>query len=279
MPFCGFLLANVINLNQMRACTAVHRPQGVNEEERSFIVKIIRTKDYADMSRKAANIISAQVIMKPNCVLGLATGGTPVGIYEKLVERYNEGDLDFSEVTSVNLDEYRGLPKEHPESYWSFMHRNLFDKVNIDPAKINLPDGTNPDAEDACAKYNQIIHAVGGIDLQLLGIGHDGHIGFNEPGEAFELETHCVDLTPETIEANKRFFDGNVDLVPKQAYTMGIKTIMQARKVLMVANGKGKAEIVKKAFFGPVTPEVPASILQMHPDFTLVGDEEALSLI
>ena len=279
MPFCGFLLANVINLNQMRACTAVHRPQGVNEEERSFIVKIIRTKDYADMSRKAANIISAQVIMKPDCVLGLATGGTPVGTYEKLVERYNEGDLDFSEVTSVNLDEYRGLPKEHPESYWSFMHRNLFDKVNIDPAKINLPDGTNPDAEDACAKYNQIIHAVGGIDLQLLGIGHDGHIGFNEPGEAFELETHCVDLTPETIEANKRFFDGNVDLVPKQAYTMGIKTIMQARKVLMVANGAGKAEIVKKAFFGPVTPEVPASILQMHPDFTLVGDEEALSLI
>ena len=279
MPFCGFLLANVINLNQMRACTAVHRPQGVNEEERSFIVKIIRTKDYADMSRKAANIISAQVIMKPDCVLGLATGGTPVGTYEKLVERYNEGDLDFSEVTSVNLDEYRGLPKEHPESYWSFMHRNLFDKVNIDPAKINLPDGTNPDAEDACAKYNQIIHAVGGIDLQLLGIGHDGHIGFNEPGEAFELETHCVNLTAETIEANKRFFDGNVDLVPKQAYTMGIKTIMQARKVLMVANGAGKAEIVKKAFFGPVTPEVPASILQMHPDFTLVGDEEALSLI
>ena len=279
MPFCGFLLANVINLNQMRACAAVHCPQGVNEEERSFIVKIIRTKDYADMSRKAANIISAQVIMKPNCVLGLATGGTPVGIYEKLVERYNEGDLDFSEVTSVNLDEYRGLPKEHPESYWSFMHRNLFDKVNIDPAKINLPDGTNPDAEDACAKYNQIIHAVGGIDLQLLGIGHDGHIGFNEPGEAFELETHCVNLTPATIEANKRFFDGNEDLVPKQAYTMGIRTIMQARKVLMVVNGAGKAEIVKKAFFGPVTPEVPASILQLHPDFILVADEEALSLI
>ena len=279
MPFCGFLSANVINLNQMRACAAVHRPQGVNEEERSFIVKIIRTKDYADMSRKAANIISAQVIMKPDCVLGLATGGTPVGTYEKLVERYNEGDLDFSEVTSVNLDEYRGLPKEHPESYWSFMHRNLFDKVNIDPAKINLPDGTNPDAEDACAKYNQIIHAVGGIDLQLLGLGHDGHIGFNEPGEAFELETHCVDLTPATIEANKRFFDGNEDLVPKQAYTMGIRTIMQARKVLMVVNGAGKAEIVKKAFFGPVTPEVPASILQLHPDFILVGDEEALSLI
>ena len=279
MPFCGFLLANVINLNQMRACTAVHRPQGVNEEERSFIVKIIRTKDYADMSRKAANIISAQVIMKPNCVLGLATGGTPVGTYEKLVERYNEGDLDFSEVTSVNLDEYRGLPKEHPESYWSFMHKNLFDHVNIRPEAIHLPDGTNPDAVDACAKYNGIIHSVGGIDLQLLGLGPNGHIGFNEPGEAFELETHCVDLTPATIEANKRFFDGNEDLVPKQAYTMGIRTIMQARKVLMVVNGAGKAEIVKKAFFGPVTPEVPASILQLHPDFILVADEEALSLI
>ena len=159
------------------------------------------------------------------------------------------------------------------------MHRNLFDCVNIDPAKTNLPDGTNPDAADACAKYNAIIHSVGGINLQLLGLGPNGHIGFNEPGEAFELETHCVDLTQETIEANKRFFDGNVDLVPKQAYTMGIRTIMQARKVLMVVNGAGKAEIVKKAFFGPVTPEVPASILQMHPDFTLVGDEDALSLL
>ena len=242
-------------------------------------MKIIRAKDYADMSRKAANIISAQVIMKPNCVLGLATGGTPVGAYAQLVDWYNKGDLDFSEVTTVNLDEYRGLPKEHPQSYWYFMNENLFSKVNIDPAKTNLPDGTNLDTAAECARYNGIIHKLGGIDLQLLGIGPNGHIGFNEPGEAFELETHCVDLTAETIEANKRFFDGNVDLVPKQAYTMGIKTIMQARKVLMVANGKGKAEIIKKAFFGPVTPEVPASILQMHPDFTLVGDEEALSLI
>ena len=226
-------------------------------------MKIIRTKDYADMSRKAANIISAQVIMKPDCVLGLATGGTPVGTYEKLVERYNEGDLDFSEVTSVNLDEYRGLPKDHPESYWSFMHRNLFDHVNIDPAHINLPDGTNLDAEAECKRYDEVIRSVGGVD----------------PHDAFDLGTHCVDLAQETIEANKRFFDGNVDLVPKQAYTMGIRTIMQARKVLMVVNGAGKAEIVKKAFFGPVTPEVPASILQLHPDFILVGDEEALSLI
>ena len=155
-------------------------------------MKIIRAKDYYDMSRKAANIISAQVIMKPNCVLGLATGGTPVGTYKQLVEWYNKGDIDFSEVTTVNLDEYRGLPKEHPESYWSFMHRNLFDHVNIRPEAINLPDGTNLDAAAECARYDAIIHSVGGVDLQLLGIGNDGHIGFNEPNEAFELGTHCL---------------------------------------------------------------------------------------
>ena len=240
-------------------------------------MKIIRATDYYDMSRKAANIISAQVIMKPNCVLGLATGGTPVGTYKQLVEWYNKGDLDFSEVTTVNLDEYRGLPREHPESYWSFMHKNLFDLVNIRPEAIHLPDGTNMDSAAECAHYDEIIRQLGGVDLQLLGIGHDGHIGFNEPGAAFELGTHCVSLTEETIEANKRFFDGDVNQVPKQAYTMGIKTIMQARKVLMVANGAGQADIVKKAFFGPVPPEVPASILPVRPDFTLVLDAEAAS--
>ena len=242
-------------------------------------MKIIRAKDYQDMSRKAANIFSAQVIMKPDCVLGLATGGTPVGTYAQLVDWYNKGDLDFSEVTTVNLDEYRGLPKEHPQSYWYFMNENLFSKVNIDPAKTNLPDGTNLDTAAECARYNGIIHKLGGIDLQLLGIGPNGHIGFNEPGEAFELETHCIDLAPTTIEANKRFFDGNEALVPKQAYTMGIKTIMQARKVLVVANGKAKAQAVKDAVTGPVTPACPGSILQLHPDCTLVADEEALSLL
>ena len=242
-------------------------------------MKIIRAKDYQDMSRKAANIISAQVIMKPDCVLGLATGGTPVGTYAQLVDWYNKGDLDFSEVTTVNLDEYRGLPKAHPQSYWYFMNENLFSKVNIDPAKTNLPDGTNLDTAAECARYNGIIHKLGGIDLQLLGIGPNGHIGFNEPGEAFELETHCIDLAPTTIEANKRFFDGNEALVPKQAYTMGIKTIMQARKVLVVANGKAKAQAVKDAVTGPVTPACPGSILQLHPDCILVADEEALSLL
>ena len=239
-------------------------------------MKIIRAKDYADMSRKAANIISAQVIMKPNCVLGLATGGTPVGAYAQLVDWYNKGDIDFSEVTTVNLDEYRGLPKEHPESYWSFMHRNLFDKVNIDPAKINLPDGTNPDAEDACAKYNQIIHAVGGIDLQLLGIGRNAHIGFNEPDDHFSKYTHQVDLTESTIAANTRFFEREED-VPRQAISMGMQAITQARKILLIASGADKADAIYASCFGPVTPGIPASILQLHQDVTVIADKDALS--
>lgn len=241
-------------------------------------MRIIKAKDYEEMSRKAAGVIAAQVIAKPDSVLGLATGGTPVGTYAKLVEWYNRGDLDFSDITTVNLDEYRGLPRTNEQSYWYFMHDNLFNHVNIKPERINLPNGENTDAEAACAEYNEILHSVGAIDLQLLGIGTDGHIGFNEPADHFPLETHCVDLEESTIEDNKRFF-ANKDEVPRQAYTMGIKTIMQAKKVLMVANGKNKAEIIKKAFFGPVTPEVPASILQMHPDFILVADEDALSEI
>ena len=241
-------------------------------------MRIIRTKNYDEMSRKAAAIIAAQVIHKPNCVLGLATGGTPVGTYKNLVEWYKNGDLDFSEVSTVNLDEYRGLPREHRESYWSFMHRNLFDHVNIPQDRINLPDGTNMDADAECKRYDAVIASMGGVDLQLLGIGHDGHIGFNEPSDAFDMGTHCVDLTEETIEANKRFFASR-DEVPRQAYTMGTHTIMSARKVLMIVSGKDKAEIIKKAFFGPVTPHVPASILQMHPNFVLVADEDALSLV
>ena len=241
-------------------------------------MRIIRTKNYDEMSRKAAAIIAAQVIHKPNCVLGLATGGTPVGTYKNLVEWYKSGDLDFSEVSTVNLDEYRGLPREHRESYWSFMHRNLFDHVNIPQDRINLPDGTNMDADAECKRYDAVIASMGGVDLQLLGIGHDGHIGFNEPSDAFDMGTHCVDLTEETIEANKRFFASR-DEVPRQAYTMGTHTIMSARKVLMIVSGRDKAEIIKNAFFGPVTPHVPASILQMHPNFVLVADEDALSLV
>ena len=241
-------------------------------------MKIYKAKDYKDMSRKAANIISAQVIMKPNCVLGLATGSTPIGTYDQLVEWYNKGDLDFSEVTTVNLDEYKGLPRTNDQSYYYFMHQHLFDRVNIDPERPNVPNGMEPDAEKECGRYEELIRSLGGVDLQLLGLGHNGHIGFNEPGEAFEKETHCVELTESTIEANKRFF-ASADDVPKQAYTMGIKTIMQAKKILIVVNGENKADIVERAFFGPVTPEVPASILQLHNDVTLVGDEAALAKI
>ena len=241
-------------------------------------MKIYKAKDYKDMSREAANIISAQVIMKPNCVLGLATGSTPIGTYDQLVEWYNKGDLDFSEVTTVNLDEYKGLPRTNDQSYYYFMHQHLFDRVNIDPERTNVPNGMEPDAEKECGRYEELIRSLGGVDLQLLGLGHNGHIGFNEPEEAFEKETHCVDLTESTIEANKRFF-ASADDVPKQAYTMGIKTIMQAKKILIVVNGENKADIVERAFFGPVTPEVPASILQLHNDVTLVGDEAALAKI
>jgi glucosamine-6-phosphate deaminase len=241
-------------------------------------MKIYKAKDYNDMSRKAANIISAQIIMKPDCVLGLATGSTPIGAYKQLVEWYRKGDLDFSEVTTVNLDEYKGLSRENPQSYYYFMNENLFDHVNIDKSRTFLPDGMEADSEKACADYNATIARVGGVDLQLLGLGHNGHIGFNEPGTAFEKETHCVDLTERTIQANTRFFQSEAE-VPRQAYTMGIKTIMSAQRILVVVSGEDKADTVRDAFFGPVTPAVPASILQLHGNVTLVADEAALSKV
>lgn len=241
-------------------------------------MQIYRAKDYEDMSRKAANIIASQVVLKPDCVLGLATGSTPIGAYKNLVEKYEQGDLDFSQVTTVNLDEYKGLPRENDQSYYYFMHDNLFDHVNVKPENTHLPDGTKEDANEECARYEELIRSLGGQDLQLLGLGHNGHIGFNEPDAIFEKATHCVDLQESTIEANKRFF-ASADDVPKQAYTMGIGTIMQAKKILIIVSGEDKADIVRDAFFGPVTPRVPASILQMHSDVTLVADEAALSKI
>ncbi len=241
-------------------------------------MRLYKAKNYEDMSRKAANIISAQVIMKPDCVLGLATGSTPIGTYKQLIEWYNKGDLDFSGVTTVNLDEYRGLPRESDQSYYYFMHENLFNHINLQKGRSFLPDGTEPDSEKACSNYNTIIRQVGGIDLQLLGIGRNGHIGFNEPDDHFSLETHCVDLMPSTIDANKRFFEKEED-VPRQAYTMGIKTIMQAKKVLLVASGEDKAKAIYDSFYGPVTPSVPASILQYHKNVYVVADEAALSMI
>ncbi|MBQ8184353.1 MAG: glucosamine-6-phosphate deaminase, partial [Lachnospiraceae bacterium] len=232
-------------------------------------MKIYKAKDYAEMSKIAAQIMAAQVVLKPDCVLGLATGSTPVGAYQLLVDGCKKGDLDFSQVKTVNLDEYKGLTPDHPQSYRYFMNENLFSGINIDMANTHVPNGAEADSQKTCDAYNAIIRSMGGIDLQLLGIGHDGHIGFNEPGPAFEPETHCVDLTELTIEANKRFFE-KADDVPRQAYTMGIKNIMDARKILMVVSGADKADILVKSFQGPITPEVPASILQLHPDVTLV---------
>ena len=241
-------------------------------------MRIICAKDYADVSRKAANIIAAQIQLKPNCVLGLATGSSPVGTYQELIAKYRSGDLDFSKVSTVNLDEYVGLDKDHDQSYAYFMRTNLFDHVNIDQANCNIPNGMNPDAEGECARYDAVMASFGGADLQLLGLGPNGHIGFNEPCDEFVKNTNKVELTKATIDANARFFETRED-VPKYAYTMGIGGIMQAKRVLMVVNGEKKAQAIKDCFFGPIKPQSPGSILQLHPDFTLVADEAALSLV
>ncbi len=240
-------------------------------------MKIYQAKDYREMSRKAANIISAQIIMKPDAVLGLATGSTPVGTYQQLIDWYKKGDLDFSEIRSVNLDEYKGLPADNDQSYAYFMRVNLFDSVNIKKENTYIPNGLNEDTAAECARYNAIIQELGGIDLQLLGLGGNGHIAFNEPGEAYEKGTHCVKLTENTIKANSRFFE-KIEDVPRYAYTTGIKNIMQARKILLIASGENKAEALYNSLFGPITPAVPASILQLHNNITIVADEAALSV-
>ena len=241
-------------------------------------MRIYRAKDYDDMSRKAANIISAQVILKPDCVLGLATGSTPIGAYRQLVEWYNKGDLDFSAIRSVNLDEYKGLSGEHDQSYRYFMNHNLFDHVNIRKENTNVPNGLAQDAEEECRRYDQVIRDMGSIDLQLLGIGGNGHIGFNEPCDVFERGTHVVTLTEETRQSNARFF-ASIDEVPTHALTMGIGGIMSAKKVLLLASGEAKAKALYDSCFGPVTPRVPASILQFHNDAVIIADEAALAEI
>lgn len=237
-------------------------------------MKIYCAKDYEAASIAAANLIAAQILLKPDSVLGLATGSTPVGAYQKLIEKYKAGELDFSQITSINLDEYRGLTADNINSYRYFMKEQLFDHININPVNTYVLDGTR-EPEEACKEYDRIIQGSGGIDLQLLGLGHNGHIGFNEPASEFTKTTHCVDLSQSTIEANARFFD-SLEEVPKQAYTMGIQSIMQAKKIIVMACGKDKHDIVKKAFYGPICPEVPASVLQLHKDVILIGDEACL---
>ena len=240
-------------------------------------MRICQVEDYAAMSRIAADMIAAQIMEKPDCVLGLATGSTPVGAYVLLAERQRKGEVSFASVRSVNLDEYCGLAPEHVQSYRYFMQKNLFGLVNIRPENTNVPNGLAPDPVSECARYDRLIDDLGGIDLQLLGIGNNGHIGFNEPGPAFIPETHLVDLAESTVDANARFFASR-DEVPRQALTMGIRAIMQARRVLVIVSGEAKAEAVKKAFSpGPVVPGVPASILRLHRDVVLVADRAALS--
>ena len=241
-------------------------------------MKIYAAKDYNDMSRKAANIISAQILLKPDAVLGLATGSTPVGAYRQLIEKHEAGDLDFSRIHSVNLDEYKGLSGDHDQSYRYFMNHNLFDHVNIDKANTNVPNGLAEDPEAECKRYNHVIDEEAGIDLQLLGIGNNGHIGFNEPCDVFEKGTHVVTLTEETRQSNARFFT-SIDEVPTHALTMGVGNIMSAKKVLLLASGEGKAKALYESCFGPVTPQVPASVLQLHSDVVVIADEAALSLI
>ena len=231
-------------------------------------MRIIKTKTYEEMSAIAAGIIGGQVLLKPNCVLGLATGSSPIGTYKDLVKSYEDGVLDFSEVRTVNLDEYCGLDGTNPNSYRYFMNDNLFDHVNIDKANTHVPNGHADDLEEEAVRYESFIQSLGGIDLQLLGIGHNGHIGFNEPTVNFPATVHTVQLTESTINANSRLFERRED-VPTQAITMGIGTIMKAKKILLIA-GPDKAEIVEKACFGKVTPEVPASVLQLHPDVTVI---------
>lgn len=239
-------------------------------------MKVIVAKNYDELSQKAAEIIAQQMKEKKNSVLGLATGSTPIGTYEKLVEFYQNGQIDFSQITTVNLDEYKGLTPDNDQSYRYFMNDHLFSKVNVKMDQTNVPDGTEKDSDKACRDYDCIINATGGIDLQLLGLGHNGHIGFNEPDTVFSKGTHCVKLTESTINANSIFFP-TIDDVPKEAYTMGIGSIMSAAKVLIVVSGKSKAPIIKKILTGDITPNVPASALMLHRDCTMIVDEDAYS--
>lgn len=232
-------------------------------------MRVIKVKNYDEVSERAALLIGAQVTLKPDAVLGLATGSSPVGTYQKLIAWHQAGHLDFSEITSVNLDEYVGLDGSNPQSYRYFMEQNLFSQINIKTENTHVPNGLAEDIAEECRQYDAYIRKIGGIDLQLLGIGNNGHIGFNEPADTFTEETHLVDLEESTIQANARFFDSPEE-VPRQALTMGIGGIMRAKKVLLIANGPEKAKIIEKALAGPVTPQIPASILKLHADCTII---------
>ena len=241
-------------------------------------MRIIVCENYEEVSKKAAQMILSQVTLKPNSVLGLATGSTPIGMYENLVSLNNKGDIDFSEVRTFNLDEYYKLPKENDQSYHYFMYKNLFDHININPENIHIPNGMTDDVDAECERYDELIKEAGGVDIQVLGIGNNAHIGFNEPTINFEKGTHLVQLEDSTIEANSRFFD-NIEDVPKKAITMGVGSIFKSRKIMLIATGENKAEAIYNTVYGKVVPEVPASILQFHSDIVLILDKEAAKLL
>ena len=237
-------------------------------------MEVIVVKDYDEMSAKASAIVIDAVKRKPDIVLGLATGSTPVGLYSALIEAHKEHGLDFSRVTTFNLDEYVGLAPDHEQSYRYFMNRNLFDHVNVNKEDTHVPDGLAENLSQHCRDYEQMIRDAGGIDIQVLGIGRDGHLGFNEPGSSLGGLTQVVTLARETIEDNSRYFDSE-EAVPKFAVTMGIQTILNSRMCLMLANGEGKTDAVKGCVEGPVAAVCTASALQMHPNAVVVVDEAA----
>lgn len=241
-------------------------------------MRLIITKNYEEMSKVAANEMAESIKANPEIVLGLATGGTPVEMYKNLIKMYNDGELDFSKVTSINLDEYVGLPGDHDQSYRYFMNTNLFNHINIDKSRTFVPNGLAADVAEECKSYDARIQDMGGIDVQLLGLGANGHIGFNEPGEELSVGTHLTDLKESTIEANARFFD-SIEDVPREAITMGLGGIMKAKKIMVIASGEGKAEVVKAMMSGKITTEIPATMLQIHSNVVLIVDEAAASLL
>ncbi|MFT9495610.1 glucosamine-6-phosphate deaminase [Anaerosolibacter sp.] len=241
-------------------------------------MRIIVAKDYDELSKKAASILAGQILLKSNSVLGLATGSTPIGTYKELVRMYQEGIIDFEEIVTFNLDEYHGLSRTNEQSYYYFMNEHLFRHINIQNQNIHIPNGITDDIEGECERYEEEIKKKGGIDFQLLGIGRNGHIGFNEPDVKFEAVTHLVTLDQDTIDANARFFDNPND-VPHKAISLGIKTIMHSKKIILLASGAEKAKTIHAMIRGNITPELPASILQLHADATVILDEAAAELL
>lgn len=241
-------------------------------------MKTYLAEDYEQMSAKAAEIIKEQLVNKPSLTLGLATGATPLGLYKKLISEYQKEQLSFHDVKTVNLDEYLGLSKNDVNSYYHFMYENFFRHININPNHTHIPNGMTEDPQQECKQYEQMIQSIGGIDLQVLGIGLNGHIGFNEPGSSFDCSTHIVQLDKSTRQANARFFPAIED-VPTEAITMGIKTIMNARQIILLASGAKKAEAVRRLMEGKVEAQFPASVLQLHPNVCIILDKDAASLL